>query len=336
MARGLHLRNSEPCCLLSRRWAISELRVILHTAADMEKRATGSPWKGLAAEFPAVEICWGAVEPGIPSLPLKMEEWESQNFNFHDFDRRWDSLAEAAGKAPFGLALTGSPEQLQQAAPEVLTRCQRWMNRRNAASHGELFDKVLAEHRDAHDLSKPLVRADFNHALDTWQWVLRLDRKASLPLQLAALFHDIERLTSEADARVEQNAADYQAFKDDHARRGAELTETLLEWVGVNEKTRQRAARLIERHEQPAPPGDPDEAELALLNDADALSFFSLNSAGYLDYFGPEQTRRKVAFTLGRIRPESRRYLEGLRLRPLVSAALVDELGVRETRETAA
>ena len=61
--------------------------------------------------------------------------------------------------------------------------------------------------------------------------------------------------------------------------------------------------------------------------DADALSFFSLNSAGYLDYFGPEATHRKVAYTLRRLRPEARRYLDGLRLRPVVAAALAEELG---------
>ncbi|HEY4572453.1 MAG TPA: DUF4202 domain-containing protein, partial [Thermoanaerobaculia bacterium] len=63
-----------------------------------------------------------------------------------------------------------------------------------------------------------------------------------------------------------------------------------------------------------------------LLNDADALSFLSLNSAGYLDYFGPEATRRKVAYTLRRLRPEGRQYLDGLRLRPAVAAAVAAEL----------
>jgi len=198
------------------------------------------------------------------------------------------------------------------------------MDRRNEASRSAVFDRVLAEHRDAHDLAKPLARADYDHALDTWQWVLRLAPDADLAVQLAALFHDVERLSSEADARVEHQASDYQAFKDDHAARGAELAAALLAWVGVDAGTGERAARLIAAHEHLPGPGDPDAAALSLLNDADALSFFSLNSAGYLDYFGPEATRRKVAFTLRRLRPEARRYLDGLRLRP----AVADELEV--------
>ena len=121
----------------------------------------------------------------------------------------------------------------------------------------------------------------------------------------------------EADRRIEHRADDYQAFKDDHAARGAELAGALLEEVGVDAETRRRTARLIAGHEHAAAPGDPDAGAIALLNDADALSFFSLNSMGYLDYFGPEATRRKVAYTLRRLRPEARRHLDGMRLRPV-------------------
>jgi predicted metal-dependent HD superfamily phosphohydrolase len=252
---------------------------------------------------------------------VQVAEWESQNFNLYEMDWRLDTLAEQ-GCGPFAVDIFGEPGELARAAGEILTRCQRWMDRRNEASRSRLFDRILAEHRDAHDLSKPLVRADYDHALDTWQWTLRLDPDADLAVQLAALFHDVERLASEADARVEHRAADYQAFKDDHAARGAELAAALLARVGVDAGTRERAARLIAEHEHLPGPGDADAAALSLLNDADALSFFSLNSAGYLDYFGPEATRRKVAYTRRRLRPQARRYLDGLRLRPAVAEEL--------------
>jgi predicted metal-dependent HD superfamily phosphohydrolase len=280
-------------------------------------------WEALAREFPTTDLreMPGALQDDLPSLAVPVAEWESQNFNFYDMDWRLDSLAER-DFGPFAVDVLGDSEALARPAGEILTRCQRWMDRRNEASRGPLFDRVLAEHRDAHDLARPLVRADYDHALDTWQWTLRLAPDADLAVQLAALFHDVERLSSEADARVEHHAADYQAFKDDHAARGAELAEALLAWVGVDAEARERAARLIAAHEHLPAPGDPDAVALSLLNDADALSFFSLNSAGYLDYFGPEATRRKVAYTLRRLRPEARRYLDGLRLRP----AVADEL----------
>jgi hypothetical protein len=256
---------------------------------------------------------------------LRQTDWESQFFNFYELDAALDGLAERT-RGPFALRLAGEEERLPGFAREVLTRCQRWMDRRNVASRGPRFDRALAGHRALHDLAKPLVRADYNHALDVWQWTLRLAPQAGLAVQLAALFHDVERLASEADARSEHQAADYQAFKDAHARQGAEMADAALARAGVDAGTRRRVGRLIAGHERPPAEGDPEAEEIALLNDADALSFLSLNSVGYLDYFGPEATRRKVAWTLRRLRPEARRHLARMRLRPLVAAAVAGEL----------
>ena len=312
---------------------MAELRAIFRGGAEeKDPNELPSSWGALAREFPNVAIrrtpgASGGDVPGLPLLPV--EEWESNFFNFYELDGQVDALAERA-EGPFAIAVLGGAEELPRVAREILTRCQRWTDRRNGASRAPVFDRVLAGHRDAHDLSKPLVRADYNHALDTWQWTLRLDPEAGLAVQIAALFHDVERLSSEADARVEQRAADYQAFKDDHAERGAELADAVLAWVGVDAGTRAETARLIAAHEHPPEPGDPDAAALSLLNDADALSFFSLNSVGYLDYFGPEATQRKVAYTLRRLRPESRRHLDGLRLRPAMTAALARALAATE------
>ncbi|MBW8876084.1 MAG: DUF4202 family protein [Acidobacteria bacterium] len=282
--------------------------------------------QGCDGSFPAVAI-HSQDEPAseLPSLRLRIEDWDSPFFNFYDFDFQFDGLAAAGACA---VILAGAPERLPRALGEVLTRCQRHMDRRNAASRGMAFDRVLAVHREMHDLAKPLVRADWNHALDTWQWTLRLEPEADLAAQFAALFHDVERLATEADARIEHRARGvrgYQGFKDDHARRGAEQAAEALAAAGVDPATAARVARLIAGHEHPPAAGDPEAPGLALLNDADALSFFSLNSVGYLDYFGPEPTRRKVAWTLRRLRPAARRHLDEMRLVPAVRAALAEQ-----------
>ncbi|HEX3529978.1 MAG TPA: DUF4202 family protein [Thermoanaerobaculia bacterium] len=287
-----------------------------------------SPWGMLAAEFPHVELASGVPRSKVPDLFITAEQWKSRNFNFYELDRRLDALIESHD-GPFGLVLVGWGDELVRTAREVLTRCQRATDRRNEASRCPLFDRLLSRHREIHDLAKPLVRADYNHALDTWHWVLRLAPDAGLAVQLAALFHDVERLTSEADVRIERiehQAADYQAFKDRHAACGAELAETFLGEAGVGAGTRRRAARLIAAHERPAEGGHRDAAAVALLNDADALSFFSLNSVGYLDYYGLEQTRKKVGYTLRRLRPEARRHLCGMRLPGAVAAAVQETL----------
>jgi hypothetical protein len=75
---------------------------------------------------------------------------------------------------------------------------------------------------------------------------------------------------------------------------------------------------------------------VALINDADALSFFSLNASGFLDYYGVEHTRKKIDYTLRRLRPDARARLRGVHLRRDVRALLVEqapELG--ERRRTA-
>ena len=307
----------------------SSLQVVFRAPGrDPAARETRIPWGRLAGEFPWISFREGVSAGALSSLPLALEKWESQSFNFYDLDGQLDALAESQ-EGPFALVLLGKPEELARSALGVLTRCQRWMDRRNEASLGPLFGRVLEQHRGAHDLTKPLVRADYDHALDTWQWLLRLAPEAGLAVQLAALFHDVERLISEADVRVEHRAADYQRFKDAHAARGAELADALLAAAGCDGETRRQTARLIAVHERPPAAGDRDAEAISLLNDADALSFFSLNSVGYLDYFGPQATAKKVEFTLRRLRPPARRYLDGLRLPELVAARIAGETGER-------
>jgi hypothetical protein len=161
MARGLHLRNFQ----------MAELRAIFRGGVRTG-RTNGLPpsWEALARDFPAVELQSEAAGRELPSLLVPAAEWESQFFNFYELDGDLDALAERGG--PFAVEILGGAPRI---AREILTRCQRWMDRRNGASRGELFDRVLSRHRREHDLAKPLVRADYNHALDTWQWALRLD-----------------------------------------------------------------------------------------------------------------------------------------------------------------
>jgi hypothetical protein len=259
----------------------------------------------VAAEFPSIFVGFDHGEAAEPHLSAS--EWDRPDFDSFRFDYAVDELA---ARQPFTLRIADDRGERAQFPLEVLNRCQRLIDRRNRHSHGQQFDRILRRHRELHDLSKPLVHADYNHSLDVWQWVLRLDGSASLALQIAALFHDIERLVSEPERRVEHLAADYQQFKDNHAREGAAMTRPLLTKAGVAEAVCDRVAFLVDGHERPS--RDP---EMALLNDADALSFFSLNSSGYADYFGPEQTRKKVAYTWNRLRPESRAKLATVHLR---------------------
>jgi hypothetical protein len=277
--------------------------------------ARGAVAAALSAEFPSVFVSFdGTRDDAAPHLHAS--EWAEVSFDFWKFDCAVDELA----RQPFTLTLADDRSDGTAFPLEVLIRCQRTVGRRNRHSQSQQFDRVLLAHRALHDLEKPLVRADYNHALDVWQWILRLDPSASPALQFAALFHDVERLLSEADVRVEQHAPDYQAFKNEHARKGAGIARQVLRGAGIPREIADRAAAIIVAHERRS-----DDAEVAALSDADALSFFSLNSSGYAHYFGPEQTRKKVAWTWNRMSAAARARTKSMRLRDDVRALLDEE-----------
>ena len=252
----------------------------------------------------AIAIEFHAPGSGVEHA-LTTQEWRSEAFDFWAFDRMVDDL-HTHDRA---LNVVADASEVAKVRREILIRTQRLAGKRNAHSTAEWFTRVLDEHRRIHDLDKPLVRADYDHALDTWQWALRLDPDASAALQLAALCHDVERLTSEADVRIEHLFLDYQAFKDAHALAGARLAGALFDRAGVPMTIADDACALIAVHERAG--GLPN---LRAINDADALSFFSLNSPGYLTYFGATQTTRKVSYTYHRMTAEARRFLREIRM----------------------
>jgi hypothetical protein len=277
-------------------------RIALHVSGGPVELAA------LERAFPAVGFEVVRARDGAAAgdgAAIRAEAWRAEPFDFWAFDRAVDALADA-GRA---LRVSAPADVAAPVAWEIATRAQRRIGRRNAASAGPWFERVLREHRALHDLDRPLVRADLDHALDAWQWTLRLDPGAPAAVQLAALLHDVERLASEADARIEHRAADYQAFKDAHAREGARLAARVLAEAGVAAGLAAEACRLVAVHERAS-----EAPALRLVNDADALSFFSLNSAGYLAYFGPAQAARKVAYTLARMSGAARRELARVRI----------------------
>lgn len=260
--------------------------------------------------------------------------WDPGPFDWAVGDRAWIEPTWLRARAP-----AGGPEQTAALLERALTRLQRFVDRRNEASGGPCFERVLRRHRALHDRRLPLMRVDHDHAVDTWRWVLRLRPDAGMALQMAALFHDVERLKSEARERREHRAADYDAFKLAHARAGAVMTRRALISAGVDPRVVAGVEALVAEHERPShPAGVSDPEERALLNDADALSFFSLNASGFLDYYGPAHTRTKIAYTLRRLRPEHQGRLARLHLRADVLALLSEQLprvGDQTTRRSA-
>lgn len=297
LARGLHLRSLKGMDDGVRSMNASVLRILFNAGRRLQVEAADTGGAG-AGERP------------LPGLDLTLAEWQSDSFPFRDFDSFAEALAADAPGGAFEIRLSGEARRLAAAARQVITRCQRLAARRNAASACDLFEQALAGHRRLHDRILPPAASVYAHALDTWQWLLRLDPEAGLEPQLAALFHDAGRLGAEGGAP---------------GGAGAWVTDELLAELDVDLAVRVRVHRLIVGRRRPSAAADPFAAEIALLHDADALSFFSFESAAYLDDRGAEQAARQVAQALARLRPVSRTWLRDLRLRTAVARLIQRE-----------
>ncbi len=246
-------------------------------------------------------------------------EWHTLGFDFRRLD---EEILRPGALAPAQLNIVGEPNAVTATiAGEILTRYQAMIQRTNRASRRLEFKRLLARHRDMHELGRPLVLAEYLHSLDTWQWVLRLKQSASFEVQVAALFHDIERLAVEPERRVEHHPKNHQDFRAADVRRGAAMVSDALADMGLSRRQVQRIAMLGARHAEPI--SDP---ELVLLNDADSLSFFSLDSARYLDSYGEAQTANKIAHTLKCMQRSSIALLKGVRFRGDVERLVVQQL----------
>jgi hypothetical protein len=291
---------------------------VIHVPASFDQSERATVWESLATAFPALPGGLREVATPAPRLPTELlwvrvpcADWRTFNFDPVPVDRQVHTAVDA-GWLRIALVAdeTIGAASLLDAATELVTRYQRFVDRRNGASATPQFERLLAAHRALYDLSKPLVRADYEHAIDAWRWMLRLEPTASAAAQIAVLFHDVERLVSESDVRIEQHAPDYVAFKRAHAARGATLTRNALRPLALGGDLIDRAVDLVARHEVPGE--DPD---LRLINDADALSFFSLNACGFLDYYGAAHTEKKIDYTLGRLSPAALPRLRDVKLR---------------------
>lgn len=261
------------------------------------------------------------VQREFPHVPVERSlAWKPSDLVVDDhvwrgaFDLR--SLDERVEQSGSALAIAVRGYDVTNIACEVASRYQRFFARRNRGSSGRAFDGVLDVLGRVYGSSDEL-KADRDHVLDTWQWVLRLSPDAGLAVQIAALFHDVFRLSANARERTEHRVPDEQALAD--ARRSARVADVFAELadVGVRAEDNQRAREIIFAPSRRG--GDP---EVLLLDDAEALSFLSLGSSVYSDYFGVAQTRRKVAFTLSRLGAAARAKLELVRLRPDIERLL--------------
>lgn len=253
-------------------------------------------------EFPTIAV--GRADKCQPGdLVIDDFAWRGA-FDFSRFDELVEQARPAVTIAVRGADAAG-------VAVEVLARYQRLVLRRNEASSKPLFDAVLDAHAALYD---PSCNGDREHALDTWQWMLRLQPNVGLAAQIAALFHEVDRLDCDPQERLEHRA--HRTNDDVAADRGRGRVLALLRRIGLSENDAILVRDLISGHANATP-------DAGVLDEADGLSFLSLMSPRYADHFGLAQTRRKVTFTLCRLGEAAKGKVTLLRLRPDIDRLLV-------------
>jgi len=153
--------------------------------------------------------------------------------------------------------------------------------------------------RDAERWIEPYWNAA--HLLNTRDWVLRLDRNASLGLRIAALVHDCERMFPggpEVDPSVPH---DDDAYVREHSQRSAVFAAEWLRGRTDDAGLVAEVAELVRLHEVGGTPA------ADVLQAADSLSFLDVNAGVVVKWLADrratsEQARAKLDHMLDRIR----------------------------------
>jgi len=153
-------------------------------------------------------------------------------------------------------------------------------------------------------ISKSSVPEDPIHAINTLEWLLKMDPEADEALRIAALGHDIERAMENRKVRREE-FADFIAFKKAHAINSANVLKELMTRYGIDKGLMDDVYGLVCCHETG---GDPRSD---LLRDADSLSFFHKNLPMFFDREGPERAFERCIWGYERLSPEARDRVKG-------------------------
>jgi hypothetical protein len=136
-------------------------------------------------------------------------------------------------------------------------------------------------------ISKSQVPEDSIHSKNTKKWVLELNPKADMALQIASLGHDIERSIEERKIKRE-NFTDYDEFKKAHSQNSAAVLQEILSKYDVNHDFIGKVVHLVLLHEFGGTP------EADTLKYADSISFFDVN----LQFYFQRNSERETTFRM--------------------------------------
>ena len=165
------------------------------------------------------------------------------------------------------------------------------------------FDLIKKKIEDQIKLSE--IEIDFMHSQLTLKWVLFLKPDADILLQIAALGHDYDR--SFPDRERSKFHSTYEAYKQAHAKKSAQLIVDLMKENDFAPEEINRTRELIENHEVGG------EDDLQILTDADSLAFFEGNVPSYRKTHSEEDTKSKIIFMYKRISENGKNFLNQIK-----------------------
>ncbi len=143
------------------------------------------------------------------------------------------------------------------------------------------------------------------HALDVLDWIEKLNPNASIPLKLAALFHDIDRIvTPKMGGGFKGDRSDkaYLKHKKTHAKRSAEFIIPILKKNNVASDILKKVKFLIIHHDDT---GDEiekiNDSDLNYLVAADSFAFFTSIAPKLFEAEGKERIKDKIRFMVNKL-----------------------------------
>ncbi|TEU05312.1 MAG: DUF4202 family protein [Candidatus Aminicenantes bacterium] len=127
-------------------------------------------------------------------------------------------------------------------------------------------------------ISRSDLPEDYVHARGVKEWVIKFRPDADWALQLAAFAHDIERALPQRKV-IRSKFSDYNDFKNAHALNSAKVIQEILDKYPLSRKVKNKILSLIRNHEL----GLTNDVDIAILKDADSLSFFEVNLLAYAE-----------------------------------------------------
>ncbi|MFC1728337.1 DUF4202 family protein [Nanoarchaeota archaeon] len=167
-------------------------------------------------------------------------------------------------------------------------------------------------------ISHSPVEVDPIHSETTKKWLFKLKPWADIPLQIAALAHDIER--GFQGKKIVEKFDNYDEYKKEHSEKSAKIIVDLMKKHDFDDYSIKKVERIVLAHEF----GGDEDSDYIM--DADSLSFFENNLEFYYKLNGPENTIKKIKFMYERMSDKAKGMVKEIQIKNSKIKKLVEEV----------